>query len=154
MIKEFRNEKSETRNGESGFTLIELLVVISIIGILVALTVFNFQQARERARDVQRKSEMKQLQNALELYKDDQIPQRYPSTGQLGSLVPTYLKVLPVDPLMKAGLGWVDYAYTIGATNLQYTLGACLENETDKDATGATPCPGYTTGKLYVVTEP
>lgn len=54
-----------------GFTLIELVVVIAIIGVLTAFAVPNFMAARERARDVQRKNDLKQLQNAIEMYKLD-----------------------------------------------------------------------------------
>jgi general secretion pathway protein G len=57
---------------KKGFTLIELLVVIAIIGMLSALLVPNFMGARERARDAQRKSDLKQIQKALEMYRQDQ----------------------------------------------------------------------------------
>ena len=64
---------------KKGFTLIELLIVISILGILAGLVAVNFNQARRRARDVARKSDLKQIQKAMELYKDDQTPQTYPA---------------------------------------------------------------------------
>lgn len=54
-----------------GFTLIELLVVISIIGILAALLLANFAGIRDRADDSRRKSNFKQLQNALRLRYND-----------------------------------------------------------------------------------
>ncbi|PIU36636.1 prepilin-type cleavage/methylation domain-containing protein, partial [Candidatus Roizmanbacteria bacterium CG07_land_8_20_14_0_80_34_15] len=57
-----------------GFTLIELLVVIAIIGSLSALFLPNFMAARERARDTQRKSDLRQIQKALEMHKQDQSP--------------------------------------------------------------------------------
>lgn len=50
-----------------GFTLIELLVVMSIISALTALTIVGFLPAQKQARDTQRKSDLKQYQNALEL---------------------------------------------------------------------------------------
>jgi general secretion pathway protein G len=59
-----------------GFTLIELLVVISIIGILATLLIANYNAARERARDAQRKSDLRNIQTALRLYYND--TQRYP----------------------------------------------------------------------------
>jgi len=51
-----------------GFTLIELLIVISIIGILVTIISASFVTSQKQARDVQRKSDLRQYQNSLESF--------------------------------------------------------------------------------------
>src|SRR3990167_2999854 len=112
------------------FTLIELLVVIGIIGTLSALTLPNFMSARERARDSQRKNDLKQIQKALELYKLDQNPPRFidalPDPGDRWvnetdtSIV--YMNKMPGD--LSA-----PYYYSVDNETLTYPLAACLENE-------------------------
>ena len=50
-----------------GFTLIELLVVISLIGLLAALALVSYTGTQKQARDTQRKSDLRQYQNASEI---------------------------------------------------------------------------------------
>lgn len=51
-----------------GFTLIELLVVIVILGILSSIVVVYVGNSRLRARDVKRKTDVKQMSSAIEQY--------------------------------------------------------------------------------------
>lgn len=143
---------------QKGFTLIELLIVISIIGILSTLLTANFIQVRQRSKDAHRKSDLRQIQSALELYRADQGS--YPASisnctcnGNACLMSPdcstsTYLSKVPVDP--NGG----SYSYTSnGAT---YTLIACLENQndSDKDATNANPPCNGTTLFSYTLRNP
>lgn len=143
---------------QNGFTLIELVVVIAIIGVLTAFAVPNFMAARERARDVQRKNDLKQLQNAVEMYKLDygEYPIDSPaglydgmkttnicwySDGSNGlifsSTVPLdkviYMKKIPKDPTRTTNNGAYFYISPIGTDKYKYTLCACLENKADSD---------------------
>lgn len=134
-----------------GFTLIELLIVISILGILAALVTVNFSQARERARDVARKNDLKQIQKALELYKNDQNPQAY--APDIPTLISGgYMDFTPEDPKEKGLSGsWVDYQYT--PLGLTYTLKTCLENEGDVDQDATNTCAvGF--GVSYTLNQP
>lgn len=138
-----------------GFTLIELIVVIAIIAVLTGLVSFNFQQARMKARDISRKSDLKQIANALEAYKNDN--QAYPADAKAELVSSGYMKEFFKDPkeILQSG-SWVDYTYVLGADTLQYTLQACLENTGDpaRKTNPVTTCGPNNGGVIYEITQP
>lgn len=155
-------------NISKAFTLIELLVVIAIISGLSALLLPNFMGARERARDAQRKNDLKQIQKALELYKQDQAIPDYPASsffqtnknscwydgGAASSCLSgktIYMNKIPSDP-QDSTKGY----YFTNDTNLQYTLCACLENKADADGAAQSCSGSYTCNPLksYTLNEP
>ena len=109
-------------HNQKGFTIIELLVVIVIIGILVALALPNLFSAQARGRDTDRKNELKNAQQQLESYFNDNG--EYPDT----------LDVVVTDAEGRQGPRNDAYTYTVDATNQSYTLSADLENTDDPDA--------------------
>lgn len=157
-----------------GFTLIELLIVVAIIGILAALLTNNFVAIRERARDAQRKSDLRQIQSALELYRSDtggypqtsntyQLPNSVisgdgncPDAGTFVYSNTTYMKKIPCEPLGTSYYNSGNYYYSSDGTN--YTLAGCIENVNDTDQNITTTAPtgssGCTTGKYFVLQNP
>lgn len=149
------------------FTLVELLVVIAIISGLSALLLPNYMGARERARDAQRKNDLKQIQKALELYRQDQTPVSYPvsvscdtstcfpnSDLAWSSGTTIYMNKVPKDPNRTTNSGY--YYYAVDNTNLTYTLCACIENKADPDGVIGNCDANYTcaSGIHYNVIQP
>ena len=56
---------------KKAFTLIEMLIVIVIIGILAAALIPRLQSVQARARDTKRKTDIRTIYNADEIYKVD-----------------------------------------------------------------------------------
>ncbi len=127
-----------------GFTLVELLVVISIIGILATLISANLNEARSRARDAVRKSDLKSVSTALRLYYND--AGSFPATLSWGSELSyngtVYMSKLPEDPSTTQ-----TYHYDYDSNSDTYRLYACLENASDPncDRTGPSPTWGFET---------
>ncbi len=55
-----------------GFTLVELLVTISILTILATIALISYGNIQRSARDARRKSDISNIQSALEQYHADQ----------------------------------------------------------------------------------
>ena len=111
-------------NKLKGFTLLEILLVIAVIGILAAIVLVAINPNRQlaQARNLQRKSDIDVIYNALEMYTIRNRGAIYPginftpkeicNTGaeqedgaancegklDLRSLVPTYITSIPTDP--------------------------------------------------------
>ena len=82
-------------NRSRGFTLIEMLIVISLVMILVAIAVPNYQRSIMRAKESVLKQDLFSLRNVIDQYKLDK--QKAPQT--LEDLVSAgYFKKIPVDP--------------------------------------------------------
>lgn len=133
---------------KKGFTLIELLIVIAIIGVLATLLMVNFVGVRQRARDAQRKSDLKQMQSALEMYRADNgtYPGTLPACNSVFSLNgTTYMQKIPCDPL--------GGSYSFSSNGATYSIIACLENLNDsqKDATNVAPCNGTSNFSFTVI---
>lgn len=119
---------------KKAFTLVELLIVMSIIGILAAIGLGSFTTAQMRGRDAERKSDLKQISHALELYYSDYG--KYPPTtsivwgSEFTDSKTVYFKILPNDPVTSQ-----SYTYVVpdSPTNQKYKLFAKLENTQDKD---------------------
>lgn len=126
-----------------GFTLVELLVVVAIIGLLSTLAVVALGNARQKARDAKRVSDIKQIQTGLELFFSDN--NSYPAVaakidplggggmqltsggGFGGPAGTTYMSTVPANPTP----GGLSYTYT--------------SNNADAGATAcaAVPCQAY-----------
>lgn len=136
---------------KKGFTLIELLVVVAIIGLLSTLAVVALGNARQKARDARRLSDLKQMQTAFELYYTDQTA--YPSgsgvtlgAGNYACLNSTgfdatgcaspYMGQVPADPLSTQ-----SYVYTVASGTNSYTVTATLETTMSGLSGGVTLSP-------------
>lgn len=114
-----------------GFTLIELLVVISVIGILASIVLVSFGPAQKQARDTQRKSDIRQYQNALEMYANKYSGLFVISAASIdpSSICATLTGSAtgcPTDP--KNGTSPYGYHYQTDISGSKYVLWAKLEN--------------------------
>lgn len=113
---------------QKGFTLIEILIVVAIIGMLASIVLVGLGSFRSRGRDARRIADLRQTQNALELYYTKKTS--YPPTQPTWPLFVGVIKAenigvanLPNDPLTDR-----TYSYAAGTNNQSYVLKAILED--------------------------
>jgi len=104
------------------FTLIELLVVVAIIGILAAIAVPNFMNARMRATVARMESDMKAIGDALGMYRidnkcffDNMGGNPYQELRRLTTPL-AYIARIPADPFRVP-----NAQYSSVTTNYDYT---------------------------------
>ncbi|RJR30417.1 type II secretion system protein [Candidatus Microgenomates bacterium] len=117
-----------------GFTLVELIIVMAVIGVLGSLVIIKLVGSEASARDTKRKSDLRQYQNALEVYANDNgglYPLRASAVNPsslCGSGQPLGVLACAVDPHASSG---TNYAYQTnnpgGTLATQYVLWASLE---------------------------
>lgn len=114
---------------KKGFSLLELLIVISIIAIMITLGISSYSTAQKKGRDSKRKSDLKDVQSALEQYYSVcgniyPIPTNFYSQGIIcNSPTIAILPNLPSDPR-----GITSYSCS-SCNTTSYTLCASLETE-------------------------
>lgn len=117
-------------HSRKGFTLIELLIVIAIIGLLASMVLVGFGTFRSRGRDARRIADMREVQNALELFytKSNRYPDATEAADWAG-LTATLLaagigiNAVPNDPLPPA-----VYLYSPSTDFQNYVIGATMED--------------------------
>ena len=95
------------RSKLAGFTLVEIMIVVLIIGILLAIAIPNFIQARESSRARACVANLKQLDSAKQQWLMDNKAQTITSetiapgtsaTSDSVGLIPTYIRSVPTCP--------------------------------------------------------
>jgi len=134
----------------AGFTLIELLVVLAILAILAGIGLSTFRTSQMKSRDARRKSDLEQVQRALEAYMNDHNV--YPYSTSDGEIVvgsplvwdnrvefkddekgTVYMKQMPQDPTGNPPYCYKTVPSPTPATS--YQLYAKLENTEDPKCT-------------------
>jgi len=102
------------------FTLLEMLIVLGIIAIIISIMSVSYATTQKKSRDAKRKSDIKNMQNALEQYYSS-CGYVYP-TNILGAPIacgasPAIMNSIPVDPRTAT-----PYIYTPTGTNVGFSL--------------------------------
>jgi len=85
-----------------GFTLVEIMIVVAIVGILAAIAIPNFANARKIAEKATCRTNARQLQSALDTYAsspgNDAAIKGKLQEEIMGIVCPNYLRTMPTCP--------------------------------------------------------
>lgn len=106
-------------NRHHGFTIVELLIVIVTIALLATIATLSYNTVQAHARDIDRKSDVLAVKNAINKYYDSTGTYPLPSSGCAVNsgcyinllstlLVPTYIANMPSPS------SGINYAYVRG----------------------------------------
>lgn len=112
----------------AGFTFTELLIAVALLGILSVLGFTSWQGQLAKARDASRKASLKQLELALDSYRDD--TGCYPPEEQIycdSEFLAPDVPLIPCDP---ANNSVYHFRYVNSQCN-EYSIYARLEDESD-----------------------
>lgn len=152
-----RSIRIQRKWSTEGFTFLELMLVIVILGVLAALISGNFVTSLKKGRDARRKTDLDQIQKALELYYEDK--RAYPTPAAVNPKLPfqasfcetnpcngtkAYMQRMPGDPTS-------GNTYDYESDGTYYKLYSCMENNLDQgpgvdqsgyqyESSGATSC--------------
>lgn len=132
--------KTKNRSRERGFTLIEILIVVAIIAVLASAVLIGLGPVQRQGRDARRISDLRQVQNALELYYSK--CGYYPGTAQNVSPCGAFTTITTWSDMTSALTGssigttqvpndptaGKNYLYGASPTGNSYVLGADLED--------------------------
>jgi len=151
------------KNQSLGFTLVEIILVIGMIGVILGGLIAVIDPAAQfrKGRDAQRKSDIRTIQQAVELYRADNGA--YPEFGSdarghtygwaratgldINRFGIIYLRETPEGPGVSGscrspvGNPYHGYAYA-GIANV-YTIFTNLENTEDQEVKAGKPEPPY-----------
>jgi general secretion pathway protein G len=84
------------RSNSAGFTILELVIVMTIIVILAAIGVNNYQMVQKHARETVLRQDLQAMRKAIDQYAADkeELPQSLEDLVEMG-----YIREIPIDPI-------------------------------------------------------
>jgi prepilin-type N-terminal cleavage/methylation domain-containing protein len=130
------------KKSEKGFTIVELLIVIVVIAILATLVIVQFTNIQARARDTEKKSDMRAIQSKIAEYYA--IQSKYPLLLSDATLA------LPVDAC-KSGTSTATCSTTPDYTYKAFLAATAAPLATNTAAAAATANATATDSAKYVL---